>query len=41
MKKVIEFIMEQKLTDISGLPNLIEPLKEKFKIKKVKKLLKN
>ena len=33
MKKVIEFIMEQKLEDISSLPKLIEPLRENFNIR--------
>ena len=32
MKKVINFIIEQKMTDVNGLPKLIEPLKENFNI---------
>ena len=33
MKEVLNFIMEQRLEDVKGLPNLIEPLKAKFKIR--------
>lgn len=33
MKKVLEFIMEQKIEDIDGLPKLIEPLRENFNIR--------
>jgi hypothetical protein len=33
MKTVLYFIIEQRLEDVNGLPNLIEPLKEKFKIR--------
>jgi hypothetical protein len=33
MKKLLEFILDQRLEDIDGLPSLIEPLKEKFNIR--------
>jgi hypothetical protein len=33
MKEILNFIMEQRLEDVNGLPNLVQPLKEKFKIR--------
>lgn len=33
MKEVLNFIMEQRLEDVNGLPTIIEPLRKKFKIR--------
>lgn len=33
MKELLAFIITQRLEDINSLPNLIQPLREKFKIR--------